>query len=219
MSSLSSFLSPPTLLQPHRTLQPCHFPNHGSDILFQSVTHRLFVYDSCIHFSVKAAISSVTFLCAFSHFSTYAMLWPYPEETPGGFLSLNVLPFFCTSAHAKSLSLYCLLLCLMFQESAQPLFPWGSLPKKLSTPSLTLPCNTVSEWFWHLAHCSCNVHVTCLSHVNTWLYIYRSVPDETVSSLMACKVSFKKVFVSPYPCHKVSAKWRLSEKTETNKFQ
>ena len=40
MCSLSSFLSSPTLPQPHYTLQPCHFPNHGSDILFQSVTHK-----------------------------------------------------------------------------------------------------------------------------------------------------------------------------------
>lgn len=157
---------------------------------------RLFISNSCVHFSINPAISFVIFLCAFSHFSPYAMLWPYPEETTGGFLNLNVVPFFCTSAHAKSLSLSFFLLCLMFQESAQPLFPWGSLPKQLSAPFLILPLTLYLSVFWHLTHCSCDVHATCLSHVNTWLYIYRSVPDETVSSLMACKVSFKK---SLYP--------------------
>lgn len=126
---------------------------------------RLFIYDSCVHFGINSAISFVTFLCAFSHFCPYAMLWPYPEETAGGFLNLNVLPFFCTSAHAKSLSLYFLFLCLMFQEPAQLLFPWGSLPKQLSTPSLILPCNSVSECILTLGTllmwCTCNMFITC----------------------------------------------------------
>ena len=147
------FLKCPPYLHscPHQpSSSPIALCNHVTSLVMEvTSSSRAWHTDSSYMTLAYILVSTLPFPLSHSfvpfHTSLHMPLWPYPEETPAGFLSWNVLPFFCTSARAKSLSLYCLLLCLMFQESAQPLFPWGSLPKQLSTPSLTLPCNTVSE--------------------------------------------------------------------------
>lgn len=156
------------------------------------MAYQSFIFCSYLHVNINSTICFVTLLCAFVtlHCTFYALtnsmrniLW-FPK------LECSSIPLYLHTC--KTLGLPILLLCFksfMLEESAQPSPPWASLPRQyLSTPSLVL-CHILPECILILVIHLCDVNIMY------WLCIYRSVLDETVSSLMACKFFLKSPYI------------------------